>query len=508
MKPQPKNSKLSKIVDISNIAAPTERDNLRKSVGMSLSQSMFVAPRLVAAGVRSFESIMILMVAMLCAWRYPGFALDGVFRVYLMMAATMAVVMPIFLEIAGLYKLEALLAPSKNVAKIVMVWLVSFAVFAVAILFLKFGLNVSRVWVVTWATSGFFFFATFRFVIASTLRHVNKSGQFNRRAIIVGGGENAAKVIAAIQGSTASGINLVGMFDDRDDNRATAELRGLHKLGNVDDLIEFVRATRIDTLLITLPVTAEDRLMQILNRLWVLPVDIRLSAYGQKLRYRPRAYSYLGNVPCLDVFDRPLGDWGPILKTGVDKIVALLATIMLSPLMLVAAIAIKLESKGPILFKQNRYGFNNELIGVYKFRSMYTDMTDADASKLVSKGDPRVTRVGRFMRKTSLDELPQLFNVLIGDLSLVGPRPHATKAKAGEALYEHVVDGYFARHKVKPGMTGWAQINGWRGETDTAEKIERRVEHDLYYIENWSLWFDFYILARTPFSLINTEQAY
>ncbi len=172
------------------------------------------------------------------------------------------------------------------------------------------------------------------------------------------------------------------------------------------------------------------------------------------------------------------------------------------------AMAVKWESKGPIFFRQKRYGFNNELIEVYKFRSMYTDMSDVDARKLVTKDDPRVTRVGKFIRRTSLDELPQLLNVLKGELSLVGPRPHATMASAAGSLYETVVDGYFARHKVKPGMTGWAQINGWRGETDTAEKIERRVEHDLYYIENWSLTFDLYILARTPFALVNAGGAY
>jgi Undecaprenyl-phosphate glucose phosphotransferase len=508
MKPQSKDSQLSQIVDISAIADVKDRANLRQEARLSLSQSMFVAPRLVAAAVRSFEAVTILLVAVTCAWRYPGFEISGVFKVYAIMASLMAVVMPFFLEVAGLYKLEALLSPLKHMTKIVSVWMVLFSVFAIAILFLQFGVYVSRVWVITWATSGFFFFVAFRYVIAVALRQLNISGQFNRRAVIVGGGENASKVIAALQGSPDSGINLVGMFDDRDDKRATEELRGLHKLGNVDDLIEFVRATRIDTLLITLPVTAEERLLQILNRLWVLPVDIRLSAYGQKIRYRPRAYSYLGNVPCLDVFDRPLGDWGPVLKAITDKIIAVIATILLSPILLAVALAVKLESKGPVIFKQKRYGFNNELIEVYKFRSMYTDMTDVDATQLVSKGDPRVTRVGRILRKTSLDELPQLFNVLKGDLSLVGPRPHATKAKAGEDLYEHVVDGYFARHKVKPGMTGWAQINGWRGETDTAEKIERRVEHDLYYIENWSLSFDLYILARTPFSLINTEAAY
>ena len=150
-----------------------------------------------------------------------------------------------------------------------------------------------------------------------------------------------------------------------------------------------------------------------------------------------------------------------------------------------------------MFFKQKRYGFNNEMIEVYKFRSMYVDQCDATASKLVTKDDPRVTRVGRFIRKTSIDELPQLFNVVFkGNLSLVGPRPHAVHAKAENRLYDEAVDGYFARHRVKPGITGWAQINGWRGETDTHEKIQRRVEHDLYYIENWSVLFDLYILAQ------------
>jgi exopolysaccharide biosynthesis polyprenyl glycosylphosphotransferase len=202
------------------------------------------------------------------------------------------------------------------------------------------------------------------------------------------------------------------------------------------------------------------------------------------------------------VFDKPIQDWDVVLKWIFDRVVGTLALIALSPVLLATAIAVKLDSKGPVFFRQKRYGFNNELVEVFKFRSMYTDMGDATASKLVTKGDPRVTRVGRFIRKTSLDELPQLFNVVFkGNLSLVGPRPHAAHAKAADKLYDDVVDGYFARHKVKPGITGWAQINGWRGETDTPEKIQRRVEHDLYYIENWSILFDLYILAKTPISL-------
>ena len=172
------------------------------------------------------------------------------------------------------------------------------------------------------------------------------------------------------------------------------------------------------------------------------------------------------------------------------------------------AIAIRMESRGPILFRQKRYGFNNELIEVLNFRSMYTDMCDATASKLVTKDDPRVTPIGRFIRKTSIDELPQLFNILSGELSLVGPRPHAVHAKAADRLYDEAVKGYFARHRVKPGITRWAQINGWRSETDTAEKIEKRVEYDLYYIENWSLIFDLFILARTPLALLKSENAY
>jgi lipopolysaccharide/colanic/teichoic acid biosynthesis glycosyltransferase len=176
--------------------------------------------------------------------------------------------------------------------------------------------------------------------------------------------------------------------------------------------------------------------------------------------------------------------------------------------MALTALAIKLDSKGPVLFKQKRYGFNNELIEVYKFRSMFTDQSDANATKLVSKGDSRVTKVGRFIRKSSLDELPQLFNVLTGTMSLVGPRPHATQAKADVDLYQTVVAGYFARHRMKPGVTGWAQVNGWRGETDTHEKILKRVEYDLAYIDRWSVSFDLWIILLTPFSLLMTKNAY
>jgi len=174
--------------------------------------------------------------------------------------------------------------------------------------------------------------------------------------------------------------------------------------------------------------------------------------------------------------------------------------------MLLVGLAIKLDSHGPVLFRQRCYGFNNEPIEVYKFRSTHSDSAEPTGLRLVTKDVPRLTRVGRFIRKASLDELPQLINVVIeGNLSLVGPRPHAVEARADDRLYGDVVDGYFARHRVKPVITGWAQVNGWRGETDTPDKIQHRVEHDLQYIENWSALLDLYIIALTPLRLFRPK---
>jgi Undecaprenyl-phosphate glucose phosphotransferase len=304
-------------------------------------------------------------------------------------------------------------------------------------------------------------------------------------------------------------VRIIGVFDDRADDRSPTHVAGERKLGTVDDLVEFARKTRVDLVIFTLPISAEGRILAMLKKLWVLPVDIRLSAHSNKLRFRPRSYSYLGSVPVLDVFDRPITDWDVVMKWLFDKIIGGIALVLLSPLMLATAIAIKLDSKGPVFFKQRRHGFNNDEIEVYKFRSLYTHMTDHTVQKSVTKDDPRVTRVGRFIRKSSIDELPQLFNVVFkGNLSLVGPRPHAVNQKVENRQFDEAVDGYFARHRVKPGITGWAQINGWRGELTDADKIKGRVEHDLYYIENWSLLFDLEILLKTPRSLLKSENAY
>jgi Undecaprenyl-phosphate glucose phosphotransferase len=369
-------------------------------------------------------------------------------------------------------------------------------------------LELPFIWLTLWTAMCAVYFAASRLLTQIWAAPAAKSGRFKTRIAIVGGGQAAEDALNLLEQSPDDAIEVLGLFDDRFDNRSPESVRKYQKLGTITDLAPFARSNNIDLIIVAIPLSAETRMLQILKRLWELPVDIRISGAAGKLKLSRGAYTYLGNLPLLSAFERPLSGWDAILKSAVDRIIATCAIIGLAPVMLAVAAAVKWESKGPIIFKQKRFGFNNELVEVYKFRSMYTDMSDAAATKLVTKDDPRVTRVGRFIRKTSLDELPQLFNVLLGTLSLVGPRPHATQAKAAGTLYDEVVDGYFARHKVKPGITGWAQINGWRGETDTREKIEQRVKHDLDYIDRWSIAFDLYILAKTPLALLKSENAY
>ena len=388
-------------------------------------------------------------------------------------------------------------------------WSVVFLIAIGVSFFAKSGDQFSRAWLGSFYVLGLFALIAFRRVLFLLVRRWTREGRLDRRTVVVGADANGESLIRSLAAQRDSDVHVVGVFDDRGDERSAASCGGVPKLGSVNDLVAFARSTRVDLVIFSLPISAESRLLQMLKKLWVLPVDIRLSAHSNKLHFRPRSYSYIGAVPVLDIFDKPIADWDVVMKWLFDKIVGSLALICAAPIMLMVAIAVKLDSKGPVLFKQKRYGFNNESIDIYKFRSMYADQADLTASKLVTKGDPRVTRVGRFIRKTSFDELPQLFNVVFtGSLSLVGPRPHAVHAKAENRLYDEAVDGYFARHRVKPGITGWAQIHGWRGETDSQEKIQRRVEHDLYYIENWSILLDLYIVAQTPFALIRSENAY
>ena len=407
------------------------------------------------------------------------------------------------------HRIAAYRTTLSQIGRVVGAWATVMILLTVGLFFFKAGDQVSRFWLMTWFVSGAVALMFYRAILRRLVQHWTNEGRLKRRAVIVGGGADAALLIDQIKAGADKDINLLGLFDDRVGERSPDIVSGYHKLGMVADLVEFARRTPVDLVIVSMPLSAERRVLDMLTQLWVLPVDIRLSAHMSKLKFTEKAYSYVGDVPVLDMADRPISDWNLVFKWVFDKIVAITALVLLSPIMLATAIAIKLESRGPVFFVQNRHGFNNETIRIYKFRSMRTDMLDQTASKLVTKDDPRVTRVGKFIRRTSIDELPQLFNVLKGELSIVGPRPHAPQAKAENQLYYEAVEGYFARHRVKPGMTGWAQVNGWRGETDTIDKIMQRVNHDLYYIEHWSILFDLYIVVMTPISLLSkNENAY
>ena len=432
---------------------------------------------------------------------------EAIFYVPVILGATLLA--NVLLNAARSHRIAAYRTLFAQIGRALMAWTVVVGVLTVGVFLFKASDQVSRDWLLSWFVAGGVLLAAYRLALRALVLHWTELGRLKRRTVIVGGGPDAETLIRQIEAGAANDIRLLGLFDDRLDDRSPETVAGCPKLGRVADLTAFARRTPVDLVIVSMPLSAEKRVLEMLTHLWVLPVDIRLSAHMSKLKFTDKAYSYVGGVAVFDMADRPISDWNRVFKWVFDKLIAVTALVLLSPVMVVTAIAVKLESKGPVFFRQNRHGFNNELIGIYKFRSMRTDMLDAGAAKLVTKGDPRVTKVGRFIRKTSIDELPQLFNVLKGELSIVGPRPHALQAKAANQLYYDAVEGYFARHRVKPGMTGWAQVNGWRGETDTIDKIMQRVNHDLYYIEHWSILLDLYIVLMTPVSLVSkNENAY
>ncbi len=401
---------------------------------------------------------------------------------YLFADASIAIGTVAMFQAFGLYNVQTFRTQIHQISRVVAVWTTVFLIALTVAFFIKFEVSFSRVWAAAFYGTGMVALLAGRCLMISLVRRWAREGRLVRRVVVVGGGKGGEALIDALSAEADTDLRICGLFDDRGDDRSQDIVGGIPKLGNVDDLVEFTRLTRIDLILVSLPMTAESRVLQMVKKLWVLPVDVRLAAHMNKLRFRPRAYSYIGNVPVLDIFDKPIADWNMVVKSAFDRVVGFFILLAALPVMFLTAIAVKLDSPGPVFFRQKRYGFNNELIEIWKFRSLHHAQSDATASTLVGVGDSRVTRVG--------------------------PRPHALNAKAETRLYEEAVDGYFARHRVKPGITGWAQINGWRGNTDTQEKIQRRIEHDLYYIENWSLLFDIYIVLRTPFALLKAENAH
>ncbi len=283
------------------------------------------------------------------------------------------------------------------------------------------------------------------------------------------------------------------------------EIRDVRAVRAIERLEELASEGRVDEIIIT--ASAGDRIVELCRRFHPYPVALRILA--------PRGFEYFrvlescryGEISTFLVTRKPLNEAAAIVKWLEDKLIAMLCLIFVLPLMSLIALAIKLDSKGPVFFRQQRLGARNRPFNLLKFRSMYADQADPLGRQLTRAGDPRVTRVGRLLRRTSLDELPQLINVLRSDMSLVGPRPHAVAAEAGGLPYVEAVDDYPLRSRVKPGITGWAQVNGWRGETARVEQLKGRVACDLYYVENWSLGLDLLILGRTVLTVLSRRNA-
>lgn len=350
-------------------------------------------------------------------------------------------------------------------------------------------------------------FGAERLLLLAVLRRLMRRGYYLQYAVILGGTENGIRLANFLKHNMDIRCGLLGFIDDRI-GRLDPVLAGLPILGNTAELERLIRQEKISQVLVALPWSAENRIGELISRLRRLPVNVLLAPDLVAFRHAHNRMSNVGGMPMFNASELPMHGWSPLIKRLVDLILASLALLLLLPLMLLIALLIKLDSPGPVLFRQKRYGYNNRLIEVFKFRSMHQHSSDANAEQQTSRNDARITRTGRLIRKTSLDELPQLLNVLRGSMSMVGPRPHATATKAAGILFEDAVKEYSARHRVKPGITGWAQINGYRGETDTLEKIEKRVEFDLEYIERWSVWFDLYILFRTLPAVALTKEVY
>ncbi|MDE1145965.1 MAG: undecaprenyl-phosphate glucose phosphotransferase [Azospirillaceae bacterium] len=365
-------------------------------------------------------------------------------------------------------------------------------------------------WLAIWSLLALAALTTVRLGVCLASGAWQRAGRLTQNVAIVGSGPEGQRLLRHYRATPSDQRNVLGVYDDNRHPHARFCV-GYPIRGGLDDLLTEIREGRVDRVILAMPLSDENHaLATALDTLSLAPVDVSLCLDQVDIHRQGAGWTEGAGdePPVLDLLRHPLTGWRAVAKTVEDRVLAAIILAMISPIMLAVAIAIKLESRGPVFFKQKRHGYNNQLIEVYKFRSMYHHMADANAEKLAQRNDPRITRLGRILRRTSLDELPQFINVLRGEMSIVGPRPHAQSAKAGGLLYRDAVERYDSRHRMKPGITGLAQVSGWRGETSTVEHIVKRVEHDLRYIETWTVLGDLKIIARTITSSIFTKNAY
>jgi Undecaprenyl-phosphate glucose phosphotransferase len=404
------------------------------------------------------------------------------------------------LSIAGVYgaKLQDdLLAQSWRA---VQAWTVVFIILMAIGYLTKTSTDYSRLWAVIWYSSSALGLIAVRAALVVRLTRLRNAGYLATTIAIVDLGDRGNTLARQLTRNNANDVRLVGVFAKDDEARPGK---------GIADLIALSRLFRIDEVLVLARERGNhpDDLASALRRLGTIPTNVRLCPVSPDLDQVPiRDTCLVHDIPVLTVHRRPIGTWSSVAKRIEDVVIGGIALVLLSPVMLLVAILIKLDSRGPVLFRQARQGFNNNVITVLKFRSM-THTTSAPSGQVVqaTRDDRRITRVGRILRRTSIDELPQILNVLRGEMSLVGPRPHAV---VHNMEYAELIDDYLGRHRMQPGITGWAQVNGWRGETDTLDKMQRRVEYDLFYIDNWSIALDLKIIVLTAISILFDRKAY
>ena len=337
----------------------------------------------------------------------------------------------------------------------------------------------------------------------SFVRRAVASGAIARTAVVVGANELGRELASRLRRDVYSGISVRGFFDDRSPERL-AGLDPAEVLGKVQDVSDYVKRHNIDCVYVALPIAAQPRIIELINALRDSTASVYFVPHLFVFDLIQARVDSVNGIPVVAVCETPIFGVNAVVKRAFDVTMASIILLLIWPLLVVIAIGVKLSSPGPALFKQRRYGLGGEEIMVYKFRTM-TVQEDGDTVTQARRNDRRVTRFGAFLRRTSLDELPQFFNVIGGSMSIVGPRPHAV---AHNEQYRKLIDGYMIRHKVKPGITGWAQVNGFRGETETVEKMRKRIEYDLDYLRNWSVSLDMWIMVKTLMVIWRDRNAY
>lgn len=369
--------------------------------------------------------------------------------------------------------------------------------------FTKSGEVYSREWFAIWMVLLFFFLVVFRCSLLYFLRIMRSFGLNERRVVIFGAGELGTKVAETVQQALWTGFRIVKFVDDAEGKHSF--IKNIPVIKTPQNFVKELIDEGIDEIWLALPLRAEKRVKEILHLLRHHTINIRfvLDIFG--LNLLNHSITDVAGFPVLNICSTPMSGINRLLKAIEDRLLAIIILILISPILLLIAIAIKLTSKESIFFKQHRLGWDGRIIKIYKFRTMVEHQEEDGKITQATSDDKRITRLGKFLRQTSLDELPQFINVLQGRMSIVGPRPHAL---IHNEMYKDNVSDYMQRHRVKPGITGWAQINGWRGETDTLDKMQKRVEYDLYYINNWSLFFDLKIILLTFFRGFIGRNAY